>query len=82
VITDLAISPDGRTLATGCVDRSVRLWNVAVGQELLTLHGHTGPVHSVAFAPNGRSLASCGDGPDGSIEVIVWHAAHPSQGPR
>ena len=47
---------------------------VANGQELLVLDGHTGPVRAIAFSPDGRMLASCGDGPDGGIEVIAWFA--------
>jgi WD40 repeat protein len=36
----------------------VRIWDAASGQQLLTLKGHTGRVTSVAFNPDGRSLAS------------------------
>jgi eukaryotic-like serine/threonine-protein kinase len=73
-VTDLAFAPDGRTLATTSVDRTVQLWSVASGQELLVLDGHTGPVRAVAFTQDGRMLASCGDSPDGGIEVIAWFA--------
>ena len=38
------------------------LWNVETGQVTGILHGHTGPVHSMAFSPDGRTLATaCGD---------------------
>jgi WD40 repeat protein len=36
----------------------VQVWSRAGGQERLTLRGHTGPVYSVAFSPDGRRLAS------------------------
>ena len=79
-VTDLAFAPDGRTLATASVDKTVRLWSVAGGQELLVLDGHTGPVRAVAFSPDGRMFASCGDGPDGGIEVIAWFADGAARG--
>ncbi|MDQ3257246.1 MAG: WD40 repeat domain-containing protein, partial [Acidobacteriota bacterium] len=53
------ISPDGRIMAAGRVDdKTVKLWDVASGQELATLHGHAGVVQSVAFSPDGRRLAT------------------------
>jgi len=56
----LALSPDGRTLASGNFDHSITLWDVATGQLLRTLTGHTYIVKSVAFSPDGRTLASGG----------------------
>jgi WD40 repeat protein len=53
----LAFSPDGRVLASGSSD-TIRLWNVATGQELLRRSGHGVDVTSLAFAPDGRMLAS------------------------
>jgi WD40 repeat protein len=54
----VAFSPDGRTLASGSNDRTVKLWDVATGRELSTLDGHAGEVESVAFSADGRVLAS------------------------
>jgi len=49
----------------------VKLWDVATGQEMRTLSGHTEEVYSVAFAPDGKTLASGSD--DGTVKL--WDVA-------
>jgi len=46
----VAFSPDGKTLATGSFDNTVKLWDFASGKELRTLKGHASPVYGVAFS--------------------------------
>jgi hypothetical protein len=57
-IYSLALSPDGKILATGSYDQKIKLWDVASGKELNTLSGHNGAVFGLAFRPDGKILAS------------------------
>jgi WD40 repeat protein len=54
----------------------VTLWNVATGQIIRTLEGHRGGVHAVTVAPDGKRVASGGDGPRresrSPSEVRLW----------
>lgn len=65
----VAFSPDGRwALSGGMMDRTMRLWNVETGKEIRRFVGHTSPVRSLAFFPDGRrAITSSGDG-----TVRIW----------
>lgn len=54
----LAYSPNGRFVASGSDDNTVKLWDVETGREMRTFAGHTKPVKAVAFSRDGRFLAS------------------------
>jgi WD40 repeat protein len=67
----VAFSPDGRMLASGSYDHTVKLWDVETGLELRTLAGHRAEVRAVAFSPDGRTLASASN----DKTVILWDVA-------
>jgi WD40 repeat protein len=78
----VAISPDGRLLASGSADKSIKLWSLPEGVLLKTLTGHTDYVRAVAISPDGRLLASGSDDraiklwslPDGALlKTLAGH---------
>jgi WD40 repeat protein len=66
-VISICFSPDGKTLASGSRDKTIKLWDVETGKVRLTLEGHTNWVTSLAFHPDGDRLASGGD-----ITVRLW----------
>jgi hypothetical protein len=60
-VMSVALSRDGQKALTGSADRTVRLWSVKTGKELLKLEGHTNWVRSVAFTLDGQHALSAGD---------------------
>jgi hypothetical protein len=60
LISALALSPDGKTLAMGRTDGEVWLWETAAGAVRARLREHTNGVGALAFSPDGASMASVG----------------------
>jgi WD40 repeat protein len=57
-VSCLTFSSDGKTLASGSADRSVRVWSLADGKNVATLEGHDVSLCAVAFHPDSKLLAS------------------------
>jgi WD40 repeat protein/serine/threonine protein kinase len=63
----IAVSPDGRAVASASDDWVVKVWDLATGQVRHSLSGHTGAVCGLAFSPDGTQLAS--GSRDGTISL-------------
>ncbi|KAF7970239.1 hypothetical protein HWV62_24730 [Athelia sp. TMB] len=67
----VAFSPDGRRVASGSKDKSIRLWDAETGALIAgPFKGHTGEINSVAFSLHGQRIASGSD----DESVRVWDA--------
>ena len=81
LIYDVAFSPDGRTAAASCLDRSIYLFDVRT-QEVRVLRGQGDQVFSIAFSPDGKRLAAGSwdgrvglwDVQGGTLQVLAGHS--------
>ncbi|MBG0812868.1 WD40 repeat domain-containing serine/threonine protein kinase [Planomonospora sp. ID82291] len=73
LVQGLAISADGRTVAAGCWDGTIRLWEVPAGEVTAELDDREFYVQGVALSPDGRTLVGVGGVRD--TEAHVWDVA-------
>lgn len=66
-VTTVALAPNASILASGCLDKKIRVWSLQTGQEIFTLTHHRSAVNALAISPNCQFLASGGD--DASIHL-------------
>ena len=68
-VTSVAFSPEGRFLASGSTDKTVKVWELESSQVVHTIE-HLDEVQSITFSPDGRFIAlGCGNWGEGTVEV-------------
>jgi RNA polymerase sigma factor (sigma-70 family) len=81
-VTRVAFAPDCKILASAGTDKTIRIWDIATGRQLRQLAGHQ-VVHSLGFAPDGKTLACGGYDParaaPSQTTVLLWDVASGTQ---
>jgi WD40 repeat protein len=75
IIVPLVFSHDGKLLAWVAPDRSIHIWEVKTGEELVSLSGHKQPIRCLAFSPDDKMLFSASGNAVGAGSVRVWQVA-------
>jgi hypothetical protein len=70
-VAAIVYSPDGRLLAVGSQDGTVKVWDAATSAERSTRKAHTGAILALAFSPNGQMLAAGG----ADKRLVLWELA-------
>ncbi|ESA36499.1 wd40 repeat-containing protein [Leptolyngbya sp. Heron Island J] len=71
MVVSVVYNPDGKTLASGSFDNSIKLWSVELGECLKTLEGHQLTILSLTYSPDGKTLASSSE----DRTIRLWDVA-------
>jgi WD40 repeat protein len=79
MVTAVAYSPDGKIIASGSNDRTIKLWDTSSHLSLVTFNGHSGPISALAFSPDGKTLASSSQDSTVKLWDTVLHQEIPTR---
>lgn len=77
-IRGVAVSPDGKWIATGSLDSTLKIWDAESGQERRSINAQSGAVQAIALDPKGKTLVSAGI--DGRLRT--WNVESGIEGPK
>ncbi|KAK8792009.1 hypothetical protein WA158_005386 [Blastocystis sp. Blastoise] len=69
IVSDVAVSRDGKFALSSSWDKTLRLWNLTTGKTTKVFNGHTKDVLSVAFSPDNRHIVSAGR----DNQIKIWN---------
>lgn len=70
-VQTVAFAPDGQTIASAGIDRSIRLWKSATGELVREVGQHEGRIFALTFSPDGKQLASTSS----DLKIHLWDPA-------
>jgi WD40 repeat protein/uncharacterized caspase-like protein len=77
-VNSVAVSPDGKRIASGSGDKTVKLWDAETGALIRTYTGHRKDINGITFSPDGETIASCSGGTNEKAddhEIKLWSTA-------